>query len=202
MRHLVVLCALTCAIGASDALAQFRANFGVRTGFTAMSLHDSDINFAGRVGYLIGPTFRFQAIGPFDIQAEAVFNQKGATFRGRDGRSVLTGRYEAMFVDVPLMARIEFNREATLSPSLVLGPYTSFNLWERIQEDGFRDTREVTFRSFDAGIVIGFGVDLDAQITTLQAELRHAFGFVPMLEIDGVRHGRHSALQMIFGLTF
>jgi hypothetical protein len=197
---LIVLCSL---FAATDARAQlFGAQVGVKTGVAVTGIHEAGTDYQSHLGYAIGASAAVDPAGPFTVQVDALVNQRGATYtNGPAGTAMSHGVHEALYLDVPVTARLHLPLAGAVSPMLLAGPYTAVKLWERTAENGAPAGNHVAFRNIDTGFVLGGGLDFDLRTTTLHTEVRYQVGMPGFVEVNGLGEGRHGGLLFLVGLT-
>src|SRR5680860_362560 len=93
---------LTFGLIAKSASAQHTIEFGIRSGINFSNISDESFDASTQTGFLAGVYTRLSfSDSPVSLQPEVLYTRKGFKF---DGNS-----YQIDYIEVPLLARIDFN---------------------------------------------------------------------------------------------
>jgi hypothetical protein len=175
------------SLGASPpAAAQSAGGDGPTVGFgLRLGGHYATFRDAGQpVGYnltaAVGAFARIGRLGPFALQPEVLYVQKGTQVTQTNGRVT----FEAGYIDVPVLIRAQLPTVLVVRPALVAGPTVGVKITERITSrlsgegslDPIGDVPRL-FERFDYGVTAGIELGFtDAVAAGLSVSIRHAYG--------------------------
>lgn len=184
--------------------AQSTARVGVKGGLSISNLYVDDVNDENaRVGFNGGFYGQILSSDVFAIQPEVLFSTKGSEneFGGRLFDQ--TVRFNLNYIDVPVLAVFKLGESAEIH----LGGYGSFLISANTKYEGdiVNGTDELDrdeFKSYDAGLVGGFGLNFGpAQIGT-----RYNYGLVKIADSSVARtilgDSKNSVAQIYISFNF
>jgi hypothetical protein len=167
IRALVVTacCVLLLPLGAAAQSVGGGVKGGVTLADVPNSLGDFDEPGAStslRVGFAAGGFVSIRFGGGFSIQPEVLFTQKGVTLEVSDGGSIGDLKFQADYLDVPVLARVTFGKG--LRGYLFAGPSFDFKLNATMKTGimGESDEADISddVEDFEFAVVFGGGVEL------------------------------------------
>ena len=150
-----------------------------------------------RSGILLGLGLTYSIENTHAFTAKVLYAQKGAKF----GDSKQSLKY----VEVPVIARVFFNREGTFRPNLFIGPSFGF-LTGVSTKEGSNSSVEVKdfnkiFNTFDFGVTGGLGFNwLIVNETRVIIDARYTHGLSDITKASGTVNNQ--AISLSAGLTF
>jgi hypothetical protein len=105
------------------------------------------------------------------------------------------------YIEVPVLARINFGPPGPITPHLLVGPYAGFNVNAEagVSGNGGSISGDISdeVRNTEFGGKAGLGLDFNVGLTKLSAQATYSLGFTSTFEDDsddGEKNG-------VFGLT-
>jgi len=203
LRHLVpgfgTLLIILVALGTAPALGQtgpaLDTKTGLRIGPTFMTVggEDAPSDLDRRTGLMIGGFVVFDIVGPFALQPELTYIQKGA----EDGNTT----FKRDYIELPLLLKVQTPSPGLLSPNLFLGPTAALNI--NAENETGSETTDVSddVRTAEIGILFGIGVDAAVGVGTLLVDARYGLGLTSIDEDDDVAETDVSTRNQGFMIT-
>jgi hypothetical protein len=180
--------------------AQIR--IGIKGGINLSTLYQPDAPIdlgAFRSGYHAGAYIKANIFRWLAIQPEILYNTKG-----RYGNMI---RYEMEYVDIPVLAVVNFTRRFNIH----IGPYGSYLTDGRVFQNIFNgqiiqdnDFNRRSFKQFDYGLAAGLAIEFHR----LNLGLRYNYGARDVLNDIGfttksfhLKEGRNSLWQVYLGFN-
>lgn len=154
---------------------------GIKGGLNVSNLYVDDVDDENaRIGFNVGVYGQLLSSDYFAIQPELLYSTKGASFES-DGIIDQSAKFNLNYLDLPVLAVIKLGRSAEIH----LGAYGSYLLGANISYDGDLGTGSEeldrdNFRSYDYGLVGGFGLNFNA----VQIGTRYNLGLVKIADGD------------------
>jgi hypothetical protein len=136
----------------------------------AFSNHGKDADDSEyKSGLVAGGFATYSILDRYAFTAKVLFNQKGAKSEDGDVKERLN------YIEVPVLARVFFNREGTVRPNVFFGPSFGFLTgakWKIGDEDyenvediasspfGDVDSYKDVYNTFDFGVSLGLGLSI------------------------------------------
>jgi hypothetical protein len=188
-----------------------RADYGIKAGLASSTMAMSDnvgfsLDLKSVTGIMIGGYMTLPVAGNLSIQPEALYIQKGAkyleSFDGVDVEAVMSIDY----IEVPVLAKLEFPSRSALTPMVCAGPYAAFKISAKNKVSAPGYSQEETLegvKSTDFGLAFGGGLKYDLGNMVLAFELRYHLGLSATndSEEDGVSL-RNRTIEAGIGLGF
>ena len=216
MRPILLL--LLLAAGAGDLAAQEpeappprrprpRAAVGAEVGYSRTDLAGDDASGTrSRQGATTGVFLHFPLSAALAVRPELLFSLRGGrVLASLEGGGTATLDIELAYIELPLLAhfapvtgRVRPVLFGGVAPALQIG----CDLQLIVQPEPIQTTcneAEVSFRDWDAGLIVGGGVEAHLNRATLGLELRYTLGARPILEGLEI-HNRSFAI--LLALTF
>jgi hypothetical protein len=197
--------AITISIGAfaqgSDRTWSIGPEVGVNFSKWGGDADESDYN----TGLLAGGFITYSIRETYGFTAKILFSQKGAAgdgfYEGEEGDTKLHLNY----IEIPVLARVFFNREGTVRPNVFLGPSFGFLTGAKVKlEDGDYesiDNYDDAFNTFDLGLAAGLGLNIRvAEEMYLIVDARYTYGLSDISIGSGTVNNQAVALSA--GLSF
>ena len=180
--------------------------FGAQGGLSLANVFEATFNRDFRSGITFGFTID---IGlpytlPYNIrpsiQTGVNFTETGFDNPSRrfDGVSI-----EFDYIEVPILAKFNYDLSYGLSPHIFFGPYTAFMVSaERVREDGSRRDLDDTTREVDFGMIGGAGLDFSVGDIILNIQARGSFAFTDVQKSEFSDGEKHLFMALVLGLRF
>lgn len=128
-------------------------------------------------GLLAGGFVTYSITNTYAFTAKVLFSQKGAA----DNEGSFDNKVHLNYVEIPVLARIFFNREGTVRPNVFLGPSFGFlnGASVKIDDGDYEklDDYKDSYNTFDLGISAGLGVNVRvANEMYLIIDARYTYG--------------------------
>lgn len=168
---LVSLLGLMLSIGAFAQESNQVWSVGPEIG-AAFSNHGKEAdNSDYKSGLVAGGFVTYSILNQYAFTAKVLFNQKGAKWTDSDIDGEVKERLN--YIEIPVLARVYFNREGTVRPNVFFGPSFGFLTGAKLKigdedykniEDtdifGEVDSYEDVYNAFDFGLGIGLGLSI------------------------------------------
>lgn len=192
MNRTMILAATMCfALLASSAANAAEAIYGGFKGgvnIANQSADPSDSELAdSRTGMAIGGYVGIPVNPMFAVQPEAFFTMKGD--QGEAGG--ISGSNKLNYIEVPVLARMNFMTDATAHPSLYAGPSVGLNISAKAETDDGTTTDEVDVKDsvnpIDFGMVVGGGIafPVGKAQRNVGLDLRYTMGLTNINDVEG-----------------
>jgi len=180
--------------------------FGVQGGLSTSNVFNASFNRDARQGMTFGFTidiglpYRLPYGVKPSIQTGVHYTEKGfdnpsARF---DGVSI-----EFDYMEVPVLAKFNYDLAYGLSPYVLLGPYIAFMVSaERVREDGSRRDLDDSTREVDLGLMGGIGLDFRVGDTILNTQMRGSFAFSDLQKNEFTDGEKHFYMALVLGFRF
>lgn len=178
---LVVLFAFT-ASPARGQMGGVDINPGVRVGGSFMTVGGDDVppDLSRRNGFLAGAFVQLDFAGPFALQPELLYTQKGFS-RDQDfdgGTVTTTGKLD--YIEIPVLAKFQIPVAGPFSPHLFAGPEVGLNVTAEQESEagGESATEDISdqISSTEFGVVFGIGGDFGIGAGTITVDARYGLG--------------------------
>ena len=201
MRRLFIVVSVLCALTATASAGELNSFYiGIKGGLNHYEILGDDLeDFEGYNylnAYAFGAFFQYNIHRRLAIVPEVYYSVRGTRETGIPEGDIdwLLG-----YVDVPILFRILFPTQSTVTPNVYIGGYFSF----LVSADNGTDVMD-EFNSSDAGVVIGGGIDMmlrgGSQIVNLDVRLTH--GLMKVLAADDVPDAYNNGFQFLIGWGF
>ncbi|MHB8093958.1 MAG: porin family protein [Candidatus Aminicenantales bacterium] len=187
------------------------ADYGIKAGLASSTMAMSDnvgfsLDLKSVTGIMIGGYMTLPVAGNLSIQPEALYIQKGARYmESFDGVDV-EASMRIDYIEVPVLAKLEFPSRSALTPMVCAGPYAAFKISAKNKVSAPGYSQEETLegvKSTDFGLAFGGGLKYDLGNMVLAFELRYHLGLSATndSEADGVSL-RNRTIEAGIGLGF
>ncbi len=177
-----------------------------------------------RVGFQIGAYLTHPLSGALSVQPELHYIQKGVKldFDTNDPDFPLSGALtiKLAYLEVPLLLRYDMGqgtgKGTGIRPFIVAGPSFAYRMSCQLgiessefdadqdcdADDGDETTANDQLKKFDAGGIVGAGLQGTVGGRTLSAQLRYSRGFVTIAKEAGDASPKNTGISVIFGIGF
>lgn len=156
--------------------------------------HGWDLNETNfKTGFLIGGNLTYSIRNTYGFTGKLLYAQKGAELNNT--KSTLN------YVEIPIVARMFFNKQGPFRPNIFAGPSFGFltdvksrtGNGDRVTVDNYKDT----FKTFDFGLTGGLGLNYEiAPETRLLLDFRYTYGLS-----DISKSNASSVNNQVIGIT-
>ena len=206
--------------GSSVAHGQVEVNPGIKAGvnFASFGGEDTDEFFQGadekfRTGVILGGFVEIDPPGPFALQPELLYVQKGSKAEATVGGETVTGIDKINYIEVPLLAKWQISVTGPLTPTLFAGPAVGVpvSATSEIEGSGGSSSTDIDelIKPTDLGIHIGAGLDVATGTGELTLDVRYQFGITTILRGDnkslqdrGVEKIKNRGIGITAGFAF
>lgn len=154
-----------------------------------------------KIGFLGGMSFSYMFTERLGVQIEALFHRKGykQNLLGID----LTWTLD--YAEIPVLLKIAFPMESSLSLSFFSGPVLAFNIKSELKaEDGgeeiTEDVRDAT-SPLDLGSVVGVNLGIDAGSAIIILDARYTLGLMTV-DDAGEASVKNNSFSFMVGVAF
>jgi hypothetical protein len=206
--------------GNSVAHGQVEVNSGIKAGvnFASFGGEDADRFFQGadeqfRTGVTIGGFVRVDPAGPFALQTELLYTQKGAKLEETVFGETTTTIYKIDYIEVPLLAKVQIPVTGPLTPNFFAGPAVGVPVRENVEIESTSGSDSGSIDDLieptDIGVHLGGGVNIAAGTVEVTLDIRYQFGLTnifqdgnPILESAGIEDIKNRGIGITAGLSF
>jgi hypothetical protein len=203
---LAALIALTVSSASAVGLSSAGFKFGLN--IASLSGEDMGLTLKSKLGVAAGAFASFTVANEFDVQAEVLFSQKGATYDFNDQGVVASYHFNFTYIEIPVLlkAYIPMNNPA-IRPAFYAGPFMAFKAGAKTKyeisaggesQSGEEDMTGV--KSTDFGAIVGAGVEIKTGSGKIGLEARYAFSFGTM-STEGDT-SKHRVFSFLLGYSF
>ena len=179
-----------------SAFAQLGIGKGIKGGYNFANVSaDPDFDKSSRSAFAIGGFIELDLPGPLDFQGEVLYFPKGAKAKTPADDITFKGDY----LEIPLLAKIQFPIAPTLSWNIHAGPSFGFKISEGT--DPKVDTGGDVFKSSDFGGAVGAGVKFSALISYVAVDARYTLGFSDVSAQEDVKL-KNQVFSILVGIGF
>lgn len=176
---------LACCCTLATAMSYAQVSMGPKVGVSSTTFAGTDVSDAeARTGFMAGIYFKAGTESILSIQPEVLYHRKGAIYVNED----LNTRREITldYLEIPVLIKLGLPVGETIYPHIYAGPYAGVLVGQRATNtqndfDIFWEEDDFTAATFDAGAVVGAGLDMAVENFFLTFDVRYGIG---MLSID------------------
>jgi hypothetical protein len=170
--RITVLAAAACmfsiiSYGQSDRVWSIGPEVGASFSKYGMDADDSDY----KAGLAAGGFVTYSIQNTYAFTAKVLFMQKGSQYEGEFAGEDFDVKEQLNYIEIPVLARLFFNREGTVRPNVFLGPSFGFLTGAKIKVDdgdyeNFEDFNDDVdsykdvYNTFDFGVSAGLGLNI------------------------------------------
>lgn len=159
-------------------------SIGPKVGFLSSTPAGDDVpaDIESISGFTGGIFLKYSTGNVFAIQPEILYTRKGGYY----SEGLFSYELNVDYLEIPLLLKAQIPVGEAVFPFLYVGPYAAFELNNREQGDFFFVDYESTaaIRDFDAGAVLGAGLDVELEKFFLGFDARYGIGMVNIYEPD------------------
>ncbi|MDQ8161606.1 MAG: porin family protein [Gemmatimonadota bacterium] len=166
---------------------------------------DDDEGLKTRTGLLAGATMVKPFRSGIGLEIDALYSMKGAKAE-EDGGSLVT---KVDYIEVPVMLRYDLSKTGNAAPHFGAGLSLAYQTRCRVEATGggmsasvncsaLEAEQDITFKTFDVGIVAGAGVDFTSGSTTYTMSARYTVGLTDLTDQANLRN---RAFQFFAGVA-
>jgi hypothetical protein len=187
--------------------AQSPLSFGLKAGLNIADISGPDSDSDTRTGLTGGlAVYLDLPVLPIGIESGLYYSQKGSSYSDSDEFGDFDETLKLDYIEVPILARINFPTPGPIGPHLVAGPYIGFNINAQAEgtEDGFSYDEDISdlISSTDIGLMLGAGLDFSLGVTALNAQVRYSIGLTNVYDFDMDDTYRNSVFSLVVGINF
>ena len=187
-----------------------RWNFdvGIRGGLSMSDFYGVGYSRDSRSGYSMATTFTVNMPYrlPYNIRPSletgVYFTQKGYENPASDKFAAVVAEFD--YIEVPILAKLNYDVTPIISPHIVFGPYVGFMVnAERVRVDDSRRDLDDFTREVDTGLLAGIGTDIRLGDYVINAQIRGALGLSSIFSDEEMDDGeKHRYFSVLLGFTF
>jgi hypothetical protein len=203
---LTALLALTVTSASAFGLSTAGIKFGLN--LASLSGDESGMTLKSKMGFAAGGFVAFNLSSEFDLQAEILFSQKGATYDFNEQDVVASYHFNFTYIEIPILLKAYIPlQSAVIRPVLYAGPFLSFKAGAKTKyeitaygESQSGEEDMIGVKSTDFGGIIGAGVEIKAGTGKIGLEARYGFSFAT-LSTEGDTT-KHRVFSLLLGYSF
>jgi hypothetical protein len=187
--------------------AQSPLSFGLKAGLNISDINGPDTDSDTRTGLTGGLAVYLNLPAlPIGIESGLYYSQKGSSYSESDEFGDFDETLKLDYIEVPVLARLNFPTPGPIGPHLVAGPYIGFNINAQAEgtEDGVTYDEDISdfINSTDIGLMFGAGLDFNIGVTSLNAQARYSIGLNNVYDFDTDDTYRNSVFSIVVGINF
>lgn len=180
---------------------------GVRAGVNSMILSGDDTDdLDRRTGFMVGGFALVDFAGPFALQPELMYVQKGATQEESIGGTTITGTTKLDYIEIPVLAKVQLPVQGGFSPHLFAGPTLGFTVTAEAKTEGGgeSETEDLSDEASetDVGLALGGGLDVNLAAGTLMIDVRYGLGLSNIDDTEGDQSVNNQGYMITVGFAF
>lgn len=193
----------------ADPVGPFRTMIGLKGGHTSANFYGAGYDRSSRTGISVATSvvIDFPLNLPYGItpgiETGIYYMQKGFDEPVTD--KFIADRVEIDYIEIPLLVKLNYERENRFSPHLLFGPYLSFMVSsERVfgENESRRDLDDIT-RNTDLGWAFGAGLDISLGNVILDIQLRNSLSFDTLFNDEEFDDGEKlRQFSLLLGIRF
>lgn len=170
--------------------SQNKTTFGIKAGINFTGFHTGTSTYTGEFWINTGIILEHRISNLISIQPELVFNQKAGNYIILGNEMVITAISKLKYLDIPIMAKINFIENLNLQ----LGPQIGFLLSEKTDYDSNEIEIEPEFLDFAINGGLGYQTKYNIFV-----QARYSYG---LKEIFENRNYKNSVISLSIGYKF
>ncbi len=191
----------------SDRVWSIGPEVGVNFSKLGRDADDSDY----KAGLLAGGFVTYSIRNTYGFTVKVLYSQKGAAYSDEFLGEDIDFKTRLNYIEIPVLARVFFNREGTIRPNVFLGPTFGFMTGAQIKVDdedyeNYEDVFDVNdykdvYNTFDLGLAAGLGLNIkvgDEMYFIIDA--RYTYGLSDIAK--GGSETNNQAVAVSAGLSF
>jgi hypothetical protein len=158
---LALLATVTAYAQGSDRVWSIGPEVGVNFSKWGGDADESDY----KAGLVAGGFVTYSIRDTYGFTAKVLFSQKGAAYTEDGGLGDdVDVKTQLNYIEIPILARVFFNREGDVRPNVFLGPSFGFLTGAKfkVEDEDYEDIEDYkdSFNTFDAGLAAGLGLNI------------------------------------------
>ncbi len=201
--------------GQSDRVWSTGPELGASFSKHGMDADDSDY----KLGLVAGGFVTYSIKNTYAFTAKILFSQKGAQDEFDGPGDDITIKEQLNYVEIPVLARLFFNREGNVRPNVFVGPSFGFLTGAKLKvgDDDYENFEDVegseliygdidsykdVYNGFDFGMSAGLGLNIRvAEEMYLIVDARYTYGFTNIAK-EGDDKINNQPIAITAGLSF
>lgn len=183
---------------------------GLKTGMNVSDLVGADAggDKSAKAGFAFGGYFVLPLRTPvFRIQAECLYTEKGAVYKGDVLGEHFESRLKLAYLEIPVLARFDIESKSGAKPAFLIGPAFGIKISARAESHsiGWSSSGSVdNVRAIDPGVVAGGTVDIPAGRGAITLDARYTRGLGTVFESTGGHTASifNSVISIMLGYRF
>lgn len=208
----VVLPALLLCLLVSQSAAGIQ--FGIKGGLSLAKIKTVPDTFMGysweyKSGAAGGISMEIGLPGPFSIQPEVLYVQKGAKISITEGDISGGLKVNVDYIEIPLLLKISLMPGGVFKPSVYAGPFIGFlrKAESVIHADGYSEKEDIKddLTDTDYGITFGLGLVQNLGVMKLTLDARYDYGLRNIMKViseDGPQSVKSRTWLFMAGIAF
>lgn len=160
-------------------------DLGVKAGANFSTISDAS-SFSNKTGFQAGIFAGIKFTDKFGIQADMLYSQQGAEFKGGD--------FDLSYINVPVVIKYYLFQGLNLQA----GPQFGFVVDDKITKVFGEISDKVKAEEFDFTAVVGAGYDFPFGV---RLDARYNFGLTDVSKVDGF-DGKNNVFSLALGYSF
>lgn len=165
-----------------------------------------------KAGLVAGGFVTYSIRDTYGFTAKVLFSQKGAAYTMTAPGEDIDVKSQLNYIEIPVLARLFFNREGTVRPNVFVGPSFGFLTGAKIKvEDGDYenyediddniDSYKDVYNTFDLGLAAGLGLNIRvSEEMYFIIDARYTYGLTDIAK--GGSSINNQAVAVSAGLSF
>jgi hypothetical protein len=197
MKRLFIAALVFVALTATVSAQEFSPNYlGIKGGVNYVKIFgDGIVDIKHITTYAIGAFYQYRVNERFAFSPEVYYSVMGAKV-GDDGEDI---EWNLGYIDIPVLFKLMFPTENTITPCLYGGGYLGFLMSAKVNEHDAKDS----FKSTDYGLLIGASLDMGigGGKQLLNLDVRYIYGLAEIQE-EGQINIFNGGFQFLLGWGF
>jgi len=219
LRAVVLLIVIGSMSIASAVHAQVSITSGFKGGVHSADLRADDLAEAleipeefteRRTGIAVGGFVQIDFAGPFALQPEAAYVQKGFDIPDLpNDPNVDAGSLALDYVEIPVLAKLQVPVAGPITPTVFAGPVVNVNVNAEFDEPRLdTDPRDISdfVSGTEIGGHVGAGLDIEAGVVLLMLDARYTRGLTGVFDEDEINDAasdiKNEGFRVSLGIGF
>ena len=217
MKRIVII-TIMLTLCASMVAAQGITGKGIKVGLNLANVYGDDADMEGadkkmRIGFAVGGFLTYSINEMFAVQPELLYSMQGVKYEPSEGDidGELIMKYD--YIQIPILAKVNFPMEGKVKPNIFLGPALGINLSAKYEyTDDLGDAMEAmgmdkegdieNVKSTAFGLVFGAGIDYGIGNGKLTFDARYNLGLTTVDDSDDDLDIKDSTISIMLGYSF
>jgi hypothetical protein len=166
-----------------------------------------EIDWQVKTGFIAGGCLSFNLFEFLAIQPELLFSWKGAQNREETSEQIYEQIISLTYIDVPVLVKLTVPLDSKYRPFVYAGPYVGLKLsaTSRITIESASDyidqeTKLVSAKTWDRGLVYGGGIQMTLTGGTFVLEARYALSSASVFNVGAEK--KNKVVSILVGAQF